>query len=190
MARRAAVVVLGAGVLLGACTHGKAGGDAGSAATGAATTSTTVATTSTTAGSATSTSTSARPGGTTTTAPSAARPGGTPTTSSSSTTSTAVIDGTLTLTTADQGRHLTVRVGTRIDVALDGSAPDHMWNEPASNGAAVHRNSGSADATGDASAVFSAAGAGQARLQADQQCPPGHFCAQTDSWFVDVTVVA
>lgn len=105
-----------------------------------------------------------------------------------------ILQGMVTLTTADYGRELTVRRGTSVTVTLaqDGS-PGSAWAIPASSNNAVLRPASSAlTSGGGATATFIAGGLGPATLSATDSPPTCNpECgASGQTWHVDVTVVA
>jgi hypothetical protein len=99
--------------------------------------------------------------------------------------------GTLTITQNSRGTY-EVRIGTTINVDLNGGALVAPWSMPSSNPAQIVRfERGSRSAEGDVSATFIAAASGQASIQASRspQCPP--VCGLLSYfWHIEIIVIA
>jgi len=164
-------------------------------------TSTTTSTTSTTSTTTTVTTTTSAPGTTTTTAaapttaapttaaPTTAAPATAAPTTQATATTAAAPPPVLHITAADGGQTLSEPVGGTVSVDL---STGELWSEPASDSPVLVRTSGEVNSsTGDATATFSAASPGAAKISSTHRClpQPGKACAMYIAlWSVTINV--
>lgn len=96
--------------------------------------------------------------------------------------------GAITLTNADNGHTVPVRVGDEVRVRLTGSRDQGItwvWSEPvASVPANLQRTGGGTAPNGDVTAVFRATGYGTSAITTIRRCisTPGHKCPPINRW--------
>jgi hypothetical protein len=125
----------------------------------------------------------------TTAAPTTAAPATAAPTTQATATTAAAPPPVLHITAADGGQTLSEPVGGTVSVDL---STGELWAEPASDSPVLVRTSGDVNSsTGDATATFSAASPGAAKISSTHRClpQPGKACAMYIAlWSVTINV--